>query len=272
MNTAIISKVDRKRRLSRLLKEGRTVWIADTAAFSQRRGRRALVLPPEEEAEGNGRRSHIKKRCPTCGTTFITTDPEQIYCSTLCREEAGEVEETPAEAGGDGREFAKILSLEGRKCQCPTTERREADQFAEVGAGELEGAAKVSRKVEDEAEVRRLLAEVANGTLPVKAEPFTLPQEREFHLWVSADNPKQLEVDCNIPKYVRRLAILYARGEFVPAAIDVWPYEGGPFVTAVEGHAPAKLLNLRGWTGRGRKAKAKEAVSMTNEEEGGEDA
>jgi hypothetical protein len=88
---------------------------------------------------------------------------------------------------------------------------------------------------------------------------------------VSADNLKQLEVDCNIPKYIRRLAVLYARGEFVPTAIDVWPYEGGPFVTAVEGHAPAKLLNLRGWTGRGRKGGVAKAVGTANEEGGGEE-
>jgi hypothetical protein len=275
----MIATVDRKQAITRLLR-GEVIWVKGEAGFAKR-GRRATVLP-EEEAEGNGRRNGRKERvCPTCGTRFVSTRPDQRFCSSLCEAEATEAgggiaketpaEEAPAEAGGDGREFAKILSPEADISSPPTSAKISVDHLAEVAAGEPEGAAKVSRKVEDEAEVRRLLTEVIAGALPAKAEPFTLPQERELHLWVSADKPERLEIDCNIPKYIRRLAVLYARGEFVPTAIDVWPYEGGPFVTAVEGHAPAKLLNLRGWTGRGRKGGVAEAVSMTNEEEGGED-
>jgi hypothetical protein len=66
------------------------------------------------------------------------------------------------------------------------------------------------------------------------------------------------------------LLVLYSKGLLTPTALFLWEGRGGPALVGLEGRVAAKLVGIRGWTGR--TSRAKEAVSMTNEEEGGEDA
>jgi hypothetical protein len=284
MSTAIIS-VDRKRRLSRLLKEGRTVWIADTAAFSQRRGRRALVLPPEEEVpvEGERRRNGRKEKiCPVCGVRF-KAEEGQRYCSSLCAEEAGEAEvgeagEARAEAGEVAENHPwKTLHMSASH----TLERRGAAGVArlyppagrvgvleEIPEEEEEAFPEApARRVENPTEIRELLLKVLDGAVKVLAEPGTEPCEREFYLGFTAED-RDAQVGCFIPKLIRRLLVLYSKGLLTPTALFLWEGRGGPALVGLEGTVPARLIGIRGWTGR--TSRAEEAVGVANEE-GGED-
>jgi hypothetical protein len=274
----MIATVDRKRRLARLSRS-EVIWVKGEAAFAPRRGRRATVLP-EEEAEGNGRRgSREKRQCPVCGLFFTPTRPEQRYCGPLCREaaiEAGEVEEeAPTEGAVAENHPRKPLHMfpshaperrgvvEAGLLYPPAGQAGASEEIPEVEGEAFPEAP--ARRVTDPEEIRQLLQKVLNGAIKVLAGPGTEPCEREFYCGFTAED-RDAQVGCFIPKLIRRLLVLYSKGLFVPTALFLWEGRGGPALVGVEGTVAARLIGIRGWTGR--TSRAEEAVGVVSERGG----